>query len=88
LGLIACEAIDEDKGNHQEQVGKLIKQTAESIDNPALKMLFVTIQQNNLEVCIASVVDRSVVHSSIVASTYLFILEISLGILQQLYVFA
>ncbi|KAG6807568.1 hypothetical protein H0H92_007064 [Tricholoma furcatifolium] len=39
------------KGNHQEQVGELIKQTTASIDNLALKMLFVTVQQNNLEIC-------------------------------------
>ncbi|KAG6825862.1 hypothetical protein H0H92_002086, partial [Tricholoma furcatifolium] len=37
------------KGNHQEQVGELIRQTTASIDNMALKMLFVTVQQNNLE---------------------------------------
>jgi hypothetical protein len=43
LGLIACPAVNEDEGNHQEQVGELIKQTAASIDNLALKMLFVTI---------------------------------------------
>lgn len=51
-GLIPYTAIDNDKGNHQDQVGELIKQTAVSIDNLALKMLFVTVQQNNLEVCI------------------------------------
>jgi len=69
LGLIACPAIHEDEGNHQEQVGELIKQTAASIDDLALKMLFVTVQQNNLEVCIEYVVNKSVVHSSTVAST-------------------
>ena len=60
-------AIDNDKGNHQEQVGELIKQTAASIDNLALKMLFVTVQRNNLEVCIEYAVNRSVVHLSAVA---------------------
>ncbi|KAF8152430.1 hypothetical protein B0H34DRAFT_755201 [Crassisporium funariophilum] len=49
-------AIHKDNGNHQEQVGKLIKRTAASIDNLALKMLFVTVQQNNLEVCIENAV--------------------------------
>ncbi|KAF8152471.1 hypothetical protein B0H34DRAFT_641237, partial [Crassisporium funariophilum] len=49
-------AIHKDNGNHQEQVGKLIKRTAASIDNLALKMLFVTVQQNNVEVCIAHAV--------------------------------
>ena len=76
LELIACPAIHEDEGNHQEQVGELIKQTAASIDDLALKMLFITVQQNNLEVCIEYAVNRSVVHSSIVASTYLSFREI------------
>ncbi|KAF8152438.1 hypothetical protein B0H34DRAFT_664019 [Crassisporium funariophilum] len=50
-------AIHKDNGNHQEQVGKLIKRTAASIDNLALKMLFVTVQQNNVEVCIEHAVN-------------------------------
>jgi hypothetical protein len=51
-------AIHEDEGDHQKQVGELIKQTAASIDNLALKMLFVTVQQNNLNVCIECAVNR------------------------------
>ena len=39
LGLIVVLAIDDDEGNHQEQVGELIKQTAASIDDLGLKML-------------------------------------------------
>jgi len=66
LGFIACPAIHEDEGNHQEQVGELIKQTAASIDDLALKMLFITVQQNNLEVCIEYAVNKSVVHPSTV----------------------
>jgi hypothetical protein len=58
LGLISFPAIDDDEGNHQEQVGELIKQTAASIDDLALKMLFVTVQQNNLEVCIEYAINR------------------------------
>jgi len=61
LGLIALSAIDDDESNHQEQVRELIKQTATSIDDLALKMLFVIVQQNNLEVCIKYAVNRSVV---------------------------
>ena len=57
-----------DEGNHQEQVGALIKQTAASIDDLALKMLFVTVQQNNLEVCIEYAVNMFVAHVSAVAS--------------------
>ena len=41
-----------DDGNHQEQVKELIQKTADSLDNLALKMLFVSVQQNNLELCI------------------------------------
>lgn len=67
---MAFPAIDDDKGNHQEQVGQLIKQTAASIDNLALKMLFVTVQQNNLEICIEYAVNMSVVHSSTVPLAY------------------
>jgi hypothetical protein len=52
LGLMPHPAIHKDEGDHQEQIGELIKQTAASIDNLALKMLFVTVQQNNLDVCI------------------------------------
>ena len=86
LGLIAFPAINDDEGNHQEQVRELIKQTAASIDNLALKMLFVTVQQNNLELCIEYAVNRSVVHSPTVPLTYLSIPGIYL-IPQQWYIF-
>ena len=59
-GLMPCLAIHKDEGNHQEQVGELIKQTAASINDLALKMLFVTVQQNNLDVCIECAVNRYV----------------------------
>jgi len=52
LGLTSYPALHKDDGKHEEQVGKLIKKTAASINDLALKMLFVTIQQNNLEVSI------------------------------------
>jgi hypothetical protein len=52
LTLTPYAALNDDEGDHQEQIKKLIKHTASSIDNLALKMLFVTVQQNNLEVCI------------------------------------
>ena len=42
----------EDDGDHQEQVKELIRKTAESLDDLALKILFISIQQNNLELCI------------------------------------
>ena len=87
MGLIGFPAIDDDEGNHQEQVGELIKQTVASIDDLALKMLFVTIQQNNLRVCIECAVNKSVIYLSIVASTYLSIAEISSRMSQQWYIF-
>ena len=39
-------------GKHQEQVKVLIEKTASSLDDTALKMLFVSVQQNNIELCI------------------------------------
>ena len=44
--------LQDDDSNHQEQVKELIQKTADSLDNLALKMLFVSVQQNNLELCI------------------------------------
>ncbi|THU99781.1 hypothetical protein K435DRAFT_658211, partial [Dendrothele bispora CBS 962.96] len=38
--------------DHQEQVKKLMQKTADSLDNLALKLLFVSIQKNNMELCI------------------------------------
>jgi hypothetical protein len=58
LGLMPYPAIHKDEGDHQEQVRELIKQTAASLDNLALKMLFVNVQQNNLDVCIEQAVNR------------------------------
>jgi len=39
-------------GKHQDQVKALIEKTASSLDDTALKMLFVSVQQNNIELCI------------------------------------
>jgi hypothetical protein len=50
--------MQDDKGNHQDQVKELIEKTAESLDNLALKMLFVSVQRNNLELCIKYAVKR------------------------------
>ena len=60
FGLIVFPAINDDEDNHQEQVRELIKQTAGSIDDLALKMLFISVQQNNLEICIEYAVNMSV----------------------------
>ena len=39
-------------GNHQDQVKVLIEKTASSLDNTALKILFVSVQQNNIDLCV------------------------------------
>jgi hypothetical protein len=44
--------MQDDDGNHQDQVKELMEKTADSLDNLALRMLFVSVQQNNLELCI------------------------------------
>ena len=49
-----------DDGNHQDQVKELIQKTADSLDNLALNMLFVSVQQNNLELCIRSAIKLQV----------------------------
>ena len=52
LALTPYAALNNDEGDHQEQIKELIKNTASTIDDLALKMLFINVQQNNLEVCI------------------------------------
>ncbi|KIJ95209.1 hypothetical protein K443DRAFT_683206 [Laccaria amethystina LaAM-08-1] len=49
---VCFEALDDSEGDHQEQVKGLIEKTAASLDDLALKMLFVSVQRNNLELCI------------------------------------
>ena len=58
LTLTTYVALHDDEGNHQEQMKELMKHTASSIDNLTLKKLFVTVQQNNLEVCIQYAVEE------------------------------
>ena len=41
-----------DDGDHQKQVALLLEKTVECLDDFALKMLLVSVQQNNLELCI------------------------------------
>jgi len=47
----------EDDGDHQEQVKELIRKTGESLDDLALKILFISVQQNNLGLCIQYAVE-------------------------------
>lgn len=42
----------ENEGDAQKQVKDLMQKTADSLDDPSLKLLFVSIQKNNLELCI------------------------------------
>ena len=50
-------------GNHQDQVKVLIEKTASSLDNTALKMLFVSVQQNNIDLCVQYAIDAYVMFS-------------------------
>ena len=47
-------------GSHQDQVKVLIEKTASSLDNPALKMLFVSVQQNNIDLCVRYAINEYV----------------------------
>ena len=48
---------------HQDQVKVLIERTASSLDDTALKMLFVSVQQNNIELCIRYAINEYVMFS-------------------------
>ena len=53
-------------GKHQNQVKVLIEKTASSLDDTALEMLFVSVQQNNIELCIKYAINKYVLSSLIV----------------------
>ena len=44
--------LHKERGNHQDQVKVLIEKTASSLDDTALKLLFVSVQQNNIDLCV------------------------------------
>ena len=50
-------------GDHQDQVKVLIEKTASSLDNTALKMLFVSVQQNNINLCVQYAINSYVMFS-------------------------
>ena len=50
-------------GNHQDQVKVLIEKTASSLDDTALKMLFVSVQQNNIDLCVQYAINKYVMFS-------------------------
>jgi hypothetical protein len=50
-------------GQHQDQVKVLIEKTASSLDDTVLKMLFVSVQQNNIGFSIQYAIDQYVMFS-------------------------
>ncbi|TFK63937.1 hypothetical protein BDN72DRAFT_847128 [Pluteus cervinus] len=54
---VCTEDLNDDEGSHQDQVKELMTKTADSLDDLALKLLFVSVQQNNLELCIHSALE-------------------------------
>ena len=72
--LILCQSVDymtqpstltadlhTETGKHQDQVKVLIERTASLLDDTALKMLFVSVQQNNIELCVQYAIDSYVI---------------------------
>ena len=59
----AMADLHSETGNHQDQVKVLIKKTASSLDNTALKMLFVSVQQNNINLCVQYAINAYVMFS-------------------------
>ena len=50
-------------GKHQDQVKVLIEKMASSLDDTALKMLFISVQQNNIELSIKHAIKQYVAFS-------------------------
>jgi hypothetical protein len=50
-------------GDHQDQVKVLIEKTATSLDDTALKLLFVSVQQNNINLCVRYAINEYVMFS-------------------------
>ncbi|KAF8232545.1 hypothetical protein L208DRAFT_1360873 [Tricholoma matsutake] len=49
---VRMEDLHDDDSDHQGQVKVLLTKTADSLDDITLKILFVSVQQNNLELCL------------------------------------
>jgi hypothetical protein len=47
-----CDSFLTDMDKEATSCSELIERTADAIDDDALKLLFVTVQMNNLELCI------------------------------------
>ena len=52
--------LHKDTGNHQEQVKDLIEKTASSVDDTALKMFFISVQKNNIDLCVQYAINKYV----------------------------
>ena len=55
--------LHKETGNHRDQVKVLIEKTALSLDDTALKMLFVSVQQNNINLCVRYAINSYVMFS-------------------------
>ena len=55
--------LNNETGNHQDQVKDLIEKTASSLDDTALKLLFVSVQQNNIDLCVQYAINKYVMFS-------------------------
>jgi len=53
---IRLESMHLEHSEHQEQVGDLMKKTATSLDNVSLRLLFVSVQTNNMKLCVETAV--------------------------------
>ena len=52
-----------DIGKHQNQVKVLIEKMASSLDDTTLKMLFVSVQKNNIELCVEYAINMYIMSS-------------------------
>ena len=55
--------LQNETGNHQDQVKVLIEKTASSLDDTALSMLFVSVQQNKIDLCVRHAIKKYVMFS-------------------------
>jgi hypothetical protein len=64
--------LQDDDSDHQGQVKVLLTKTADSLDDIVLKILFVSVQQNNLELCLTYAVKQyaSNISHNTIADTY------------------
>ena len=59
----SMSGLNKETGKHQDQVKDLIEKTASSLDDTALKLLFVSVQQNNIDLCVRYAINEYVIFS-------------------------